>query len=220
MNKSLDLSSALMDYVLDHSEPLGPVARRLIDTTEALGGIAVMQVSPEQAVFLRLMVQLIGARRILEIGTFTGLSALVMAEALPKDGRVICLDQSEEWTSIGRRFWDEAGVSDRIELRLGDAKDSLRAMPESERFDLVFIDADKTGYPVYYEQALSRLNRGGVIMVDNTLWSGRVIDLADQDADTIAIRAFNSMLATDGRIDVMILPIADGLTLARPRVVR
>jgi caffeoyl-CoA O-methyltransferase len=166
------------------------------------------------------MVQLIGARRILEIGTFTGLSALVMAEALPKDGRVICLDQSEEWTSIGRRFWDEAGVSDRIELRLGDAKDSLRAMPESERFDLVFIDADKTGYPVYYEQALSRLNRGGVIMVDNTLWSGRVIDLADQDADTIAIRAFNSMLATDGRIDVMILPIADGLTLARPRVVR
>jgi caffeoyl-CoA O-methyltransferase len=206
-----------MGYALDHSEPLGPAARRLISTTEALGGISVMQISPEQAVFLRLMVRLIGARRVLEIGTFTGLSAMVMAEALPEDGRVVCLDQSEEWTAVARRFWTEAGVSDRIDLRLGDAMASLKAMPADERFDLVFIDADKSTYPAYYERALGRLNRGGVIMVDNTLWSGRVIDPADNEVDTVAIRAFNSQLAADPRIDVMILPIADGLTLARPR---
>ncbi|MGH8926968.1 MAG: O-methyltransferase [Acidimicrobiia bacterium] len=207
------LAPELVDYLLAHSEPLPVAARRLIDETAAMGELAGLQISPEQGLLMRLLVRLTGARRILEIGTFTGLSSMMMA--LGGAERVVCLDVSEEWTAIARRYWAEAGVAEVIDLRLGPALKSLRAMDPAERFDLVFIDADKGSYLDYYQTTIPRLSTGGLIMVDNTLWSGRVIDPTDRSANTETIRRFNAMVAGDPRVEVVLLPIGDGLTLIR-----
>jgi caffeoyl-CoA O-methyltransferase len=179
-----------------------------------------MQVSPEQGQFMALLVRLLGARRCLEVGTFTGYSALACALALPPDGRLVTLDISAEWTAVARRHWLDAGVADRIDLRLGPAAGSLAALlaeGAADSFDFAFVDADKTGYDAYYELALQLVRPGGLIAFDNVLWSGRVADPNAQDADTTALRALNRKLHADARVDLSMLPIGDGLTLARRR---
>jgi caffeoyl-CoA O-methyltransferase len=159
----------------------------------------------------------VGARRAIEVGTFTGYSSICIARGLPPDGRLLCCDVSEEWTALARRFWEKAGVADRIELRLAPAAETLRALPEDPVFDLAFLDADKPGYPVYYEEILRRLRPGGVILADNVLWMGRVADPAADDPQTAAIRAFNAQVAGDPRVDCVMIPLSDGLTLLRKR---
>ena len=179
-----------------------------------------MQIAPEQGQYMALLARLIGARQVIEIGVFTGYSALCVAQALPQDGRLLACDISEEWTDIARRYWAEAGVARRIELVLAPAMDTLQARlaaGEAGYYDMAFIDADKTAYTDYYEACLRLLRPGGLILVDNVLWSGRVADQGDQDADTLALRAFNKRLLDDERIDLSMLPVADGLTLARKR---
>jgi predicted O-methyltransferase YrrM len=179
-----------------------------------------MQIAPEQGQFMALLVRLLGARRCLEVGVFTGYSTLAVALALPPEGRVIACDISAEYTAIARRHWDAAGVAGRIELRLGPAADTLDALLAAGgagSYDFAFIDADKPAYPAYYERCLALLRPGGLIAVDNTLWGGAVADPADQEADTRAIRAFNGRLHGDARVDLSLAPIGDGLSLARKR---
>ncbi len=209
------LDATLYDYVLEHRSPDDAVVRGLREETARLGDRAVMQISPDQATFLRLLVAAIGARCAVEVGTFTGFSSLAIARGLPADGRLLCCDVSEEWTAIARRFWEKAGVSDRIELRLGPAAETLRRLPETPTFDFAFIDADKPGYAVYWDEIVRRLRPGGLVAVDNVLWDGDVVRLEKQDADTVAIRQFNEMVLADARVESVMLPIADGLTLAR-----
>ena len=218
-NRTLTVDDRLYDYMLAVSLREPAILRRLREETAALAESA-MQIAPEQGQFMAFLVESMGARRTLEIGTFTGYSALSVALALPADGRLIACDVSEEWTTIARRYWREAGVADKIELRLGpgiETLDRLIAEGESGRFDFAFIDADKESYGDYFERVLALLRPGGVIAVDNVLWSGRVADPDDDDADTRAIRAFNRSLRDDSRISLSLLPIADGLTLARKR---
>jgi caffeoyl-CoA O-methyltransferase len=176
-----------------------------------------MQIAPEQGAFLTLLTKLIGARNAVEVGTFTGYSSLCIARGLPADGRLLCCDVSDEWTSIARKAWKAAGVQNKIELKLAPGADTLRALPQEETIDLAFIDADKPGYPVYYEEILSRLRPNGVLLVDNVLWSGRVVDPDADDDNTKAIKAFNDMVAADDRVEAVMLPISDGLTLIRKR---
>jgi caffeoyl-CoA O-methyltransferase len=179
-----------------------------------------MQISPEQGQFMALLVELMGARKTLEVGTFTGYSALVVALALPADGRVVACDVSEEWTSVARRYWDEAGVAHKIDLRLGPAWKTLESLLDEGRrhdFDFAFIDADKVNYDAYYELALELVRPGGLIAVDNTLWHGKVIDPAVTDDDTEAIRRLNAKLESDERVTLSLVPIGDGLSLARRR---
>jgi len=215
--KSLGIGPELHAYLVAHGSPPDEIQQQLIRETEELGGIARMQVACEQGAFLTLLARAIGARRALEVGTFTGYSALCIARGLPEDGQLLCLDVSEEWTAIGRRAWERAGLGKRIELRIGPAAEALRALPEEETFDLAFIDADKTGYETYLELILPRLRTGGLILVDNVLWHGSVVDLEQQDPDTVAIREFNARRATDPRVDCVMLPISDGLTFLRKR---
>jgi caffeoyl-CoA O-methyltransferase len=174
-----------------------------------------MQIAPEQGVFMELLVRLCGARRAVEVGTFTGYSALCIARGLPDDGTLLACDVSDEWTSIGRRYWERAGVAKKIELRIGPAVETLRALPQEPRFDLAFIDADKPSYPAYYEEILRRLRPNGLILVDNVLWMGRVVDPSADDENTRAIRAFNDLVAADRRVDCVVLAVSDGLTLLR-----
>jgi caffeoyl-CoA O-methyltransferase len=179
-----------------------------------------MQISPEQGQLMALLVQALGAKKTLEVGTFTGYSALVVALALPAAGKVVACDVSEEWTAIGRRHWQEAGVADKIDLRLAPALDTLDGLirsGESGSFDFAFIDADKTNYDGYYERALILLRPGGLIAIDNVLWSGKPIDESVTDADTVAIRALNRKLHDDQRVALSMLPVGDGLTLALKR---
>lgn len=212
---TLPLTPELANYLVDHSSPLPPTAALLIDETTGLGAIARMQVSPEQGLFLRLLIKLTGARRVLEIGTFTGFSSLMMAYGGAE--RIVCLDISEEFTAVARRYWADAGFGDVIDLRIGPAVESLKRMGEGDMFDFVFIDADKENYLVYFELSLARLEPDGLIAVDNTLWSGTVIDQSDQRPDTVAIRSFNEAVAHDDRVEALILPIGDGLSLIRRR---
>ncbi|QNT69792.1 class I SAM-dependent methyltransferase [Defluviicoccus vanus] len=219
--RTIGLSEELHRYLLGTSLREVPLQRRLREETAALPN-AQMQISPDQGQFMALLVRLIGARRILEIGTFTGYSALAMALAMPADGRLVACDINAEWTAIGRRYWTEAGVGDRIDLHLAPALatlDQLLVEGCAGSFDLAFIDADKESYAAYYERALELLRPGGLILVDNTLWNGAVADPARNDPDTVAIRAFNAACLTDERIDFSLLPIGDGLTLARKREV-
>ncbi len=213
--KSFFLGAEIHDYLVAHGSPPDDVQRALIEETAALGPVAGMQVAPEQGAFLTLLTAALGVRNAVEVGTFTGYSALCIARGLVPSGRLVCCDVSEEWTSIGKRHWAAAGVADRIELRIGPALDTLEAMPRDSSIDLAFIDADKPNYAAYYEALLPRVRPNGVILVDNVLWSGRVIDPAADDENTKAIRAFNDKVAADERVESVMIPLSDGLTLLR-----
>jgi len=218
VNRTLNLDDSLYTYVLAHSLREHPAQTALREATAAHPD-AVMQIGPEQGQFMALLVRLIGAKRTIEIGVFTGYSALCVALALPDDGYVLACDVSDEYTRIGRPFWQQAGVADKIDLRLAPARQSLDARlaaGEAGTFDFAFIDADKPAYDDYYERCLKLLRRGGLIAIDNTLWSGDVARPA-KTANTAALQALNDKLARDERIDVSLLPIGDGLTLARKR---
>ncbi|RKR88550.1 caffeoyl-CoA O-methyltransferase [Micromonospora pisi] len=214
--KSLPLTEELHSYLIAHGSPPDDIARELIDeTVDALPNDAQMQVAPEQAALLTFLTQLVNARQAVEVGTFTGMSSLAIARGLPADGRLTCFDISSEFTSVARRYWARAGVDDRIELRIGPAAEGLRSLPNEPYLDLAFIDADKVSYPIYWDELVPRMRPGGLIVVDNVLRGGRV--LAPQDEADRAIVAFNADVRADVRVDVVMLPIADGLTLARRR---
>jgi len=217
-NRSLNLDDTLYEYLLTHSLREHPeqIALREVTRSHPRAG---MQISPEQGQFMALLVKLIGARRALEIGVFTGYSALSVALALPTDGRILACDISEEYTRIGRRYWERAGVAHKIDLRLAPALETLDAelaAGAAGRYDFAFIDADKTGYASYVERCLQLLRPGGLIAIDNVLWSGAVARPA-RDEDTRALQALNERLHGDERIDLSMLPVGDGLTLARKR---
>ncbi len=211
------LDDALYAYLVAHRSPDDAVVAELREETARLGGMAVMQIAPDQATLLRILVSAIGARRAIEVGTFTGLSALAIARGLPPDGQLLCLDVSDEWTRIARRYWEKAGVADRIELRLGPAADTLRSLPESPSFDFAFIDADKRSYGLYWQEVVRRLRPGGIVAVDNVLWEGEVVKPDKCGEDVEAIRSFNESVLRDGRVESVMLAVADGLTLARKR---
>jgi len=215
--KSFHLPSEIHAYLVAHGTPPDAVQQALIEDTKALGGISIMQVAPEQGALLTLLTRLIGARRAIEIGTFTGYSALCIARGLPPDGRLVCCDVSDEWTKVGRPHWEKAGVAGRIDLRIAPARETLAGLAGARDYDLAFIDADKTGYDAYYEALLGLIRPGGLILVDNVLWGGSVVDPQNQADDTRAIRAFNDKVAGDERVDCVMTAIADGLTLLRVR---
>lgn len=215
-NRTLTLTPSLYEYLCSVSLREPKLLARLRQET-ARDEAATMQVSPEQGQFMGLLVELMQARNVLEIGTYTGYSSLCMALALPEDGRLVCCDLSEQWTRIARRYWAEAGVEDKIRLHLAPALETLRKLldrGEAATFDMAFIDADKEHYPEYYEFCLQLLRPGGLLLADNTLWSGRVIDASDRNASTEAIRRFNLLLHDDERVSLSMLPLGDGLTLA------
>jgi caffeoyl-CoA O-methyltransferase len=217
--RSFLLTPELADYVRAGSEAPDDVVVDLLAETAALAergeAPATFQIAPEQGAFMQLLTRAVGARRAIEIGTFTGFSALCIARGLPDDGSLLCLDRSEEWTAVARRYWDRAGLGERIELRLGDALPTLQALPAVETFDLAFVDADKTGYPAYVEELYDRMTTNGLVLLDNTLRSGRVLD--PQSDDDRAIADLNAALAADPRWETVLLPVADGLTVLRKR---
>jgi len=217
--RSLNLTPELRDYLLSVGVREDPRHVALREETAALSE-ARMQISPEQGALMAMLVRLTGARRILEVGTFTGYSALAMALALPADGHVTCCDVSEEWTAVARRHWDAAGVGDRITLHLGPALDTLDRLLSaggSDRYDMAFVDADKENLPNYHERCLQLVRRGGAVLYDNVLWGGSVVDPDDQEPSTQAIRQLNAQIHADERVDVVLVPIGDGLTIARRR---
>jgi predicted O-methyltransferase YrrM len=216
MTRRIGLDDRLYDYLLSVSPPEHPVLARLRRETAGIphGG---MQIGTEQGAFFQLLVQLIGARRCLEIGVFTGYSSLAVALALPADGRITACDISEEWTAVARRYWQEAGIADRIDLRLAPALETLDALiagGATGSYDFAFVDADKAGYAAYHERVLTLLRPGGLAAYDNVLWGGAVADPADTTEDTRALRSFNAALAKDPRIRLSMLPLGDGVTLA------
>jgi predicted O-methyltransferase YrrM len=218
-NRSIVLTDPLYDYMNAVSLRESPCLLALREETAAMSQHR-MQISPEQGQFMALLVRLTGARRCLEVGVFTGYSSLATALALPEDGRIVACDISEEWTAVARRHWRAAGVEHKVDLRIAPADVTLEALladGEEGGFDFAFIDADKGGYLGYYERLLRLLRPGGLLLVDNTLWSGRVADPGVTDADTVALRQFNEYLCRDSRIDLSLLPVGDGLTLARKR---
>ena len=214
--RTLNLDKRLYEYLIGHSAREHPVQRELREATSGMPH-AGMQISPDQGQFMALLARLLGARRTIEVGVFTGYSALSVALALPPDGRIVACDVNEEWTAMARKYWAKANVADRIDLRLAPALqtlDGLIATGEAARYDFAFIDADKPNYLAYYERCLTLVRPGGLIAVDNTLWSGAVADLADNSANTVAIRAFNDAVHADARVELAMLSIGDGLTLA------
>ena len=217
--RSIDLTDKVYDYLLANSIREKPVFKELRKATAKLP-MAGMQISPEQGQFMMLLVELIGARKALEIGTFTGYSGLCVASAMPADGHLWCCDVSEEFTSVARRFWKKAKVDKKITLTLAPATETVAKLLKAKHggtFDFAFIDADKSNYDAYYEAALKLLRRGGLIAIDNVLWSGRVADPMRKDPDTQAIRKLNAKIHKDKRVSASLLPIGDGLTLARKR---
>jgi predicted O-methyltransferase YrrM len=218
-NKTIGISDELAAYVLKVGTREPDILVRLREETAALPQHG-MQIAPEEGAFLAMLVELTGARRCIEIGTFTGYSSLAVARALPDDGRLVCCDVSEEWSSLARKYWDEAGVAGKIDLHVAPAVetlDQLLASDQEATYDLAFVDADKSGYDGYYERLMRLVRPGGLIVFDNTLWGGEVLDEDTQDKDTRAIRALNTKLEGDERISLCLLPIADGVTLARRR---
>lgn len=212
--KTLSMTDELHAYLVAHGSQPDPLLAELItETWASLPDRAHMQIAPEQARFLTVLTRLLGVRHAVEVGTFTGLSSLSVARGLPDDGRLICCDVSAEFTDVARRYWARAGLADRIELRLGPAAQTLRAMPEEPHIDLAFIDADKTGYPAYWTELVPRMRPGGVLLVDNVLRHGRVLDPRDPD-DEAMIR-FNDQVLADERVESVMLPLADGVTMAR-----
>ncbi|MEX6502646.1 O-methyltransferase [Pseudomonas zhanjiangensis] len=218
-NRTLNLDDDLYRYLLDVSLREAPLLRQLREETARLAN-AQWQIAPEQGQFMALLVKLTGARRLLEVGTFTGYSALCMAAAMPADGQLICCDIPGDYNAVAERYWREAGLAGQIEQRLAPALETLAALEAdglAGSFDLIFIDADKANYPAYFEHALRLLRQGGLILFDNTLWSGRVLEQHPDSADTRAIQALNRALRDDVRIDLSLLPLGDGLTLCRKR---
>jgi predicted O-methyltransferase YrrM len=218
-SRTLELNDRLYEYLLAHTLREPPLMARLRAETAKLT-YGTMQISPEQGQLMALLIEMIGARRALEVGTFTGYSALAVALALPADGRLIACDISEDYTAVGRRYWAEAGVADKIDLRIGPALNTLDSLLKdgaAGSFDFMFIDADKTNYRHYYERGLQLLRQGGLLAVDNVLWSGAVADPAQDDKDTQAIRDLNEAIHADPRVSMAMVPIGDGLTLARKR---
>jgi len=216
--KGIEVTDGLIDYLLAHSLPRSDAHQDLVRVTwDTMGDRAGMQISPEQGPFLTLLVRLVGVRTAVEVGTFTGLSALCIAEGLADDGRLTCFDISEEFTSVGRRHWERAGVSDRIDLIIGPASDTLAAFSPPEPIDFAFIDADKGGYRTYYERILELTRPGGLIVVDNALWGGAVADPLSERPQVEVIRDFNDAVAADDRVDATLLNVGDGLMLARKR---
>jgi len=215
----LALDDNLYRYLISVSLRESDLLRRLREETAAMPN-ANMQIAPDQGQFMAMLLKLMGARRCIEVGVFTGYSSLLLATALPPDGCIVACDISEDYTRIARRFWEEAGIAERIDLRIGPALDTLSGLLAAEgpdSFDFAFIDADKSGYDDYYERCLRLIRPGGVIAIDNTLWHGSVADPNIDDGDTVAIRALNDKLHTDARIDLSLLPIGDGLTLCCKR---
>lgn len=218
-NRTLNLNETVYEYLLEHSLRESPLLKQVREETATLE-MAQMQISPEQGQFLNLLIKLLGARQIIEIGVFTGYSALCMAEALPADGRLLACDINREWTDIARHYWRQAGLDQKMELLLAPAAETLQRLIENgntNSFDFAFIDADKGNYLTYYEQCLELVRQGGMIGIDNTLWGGDVADPGINDDDTRAIRALNDTLHSDARVDISLLPIGDGLTLALKR---
>lgn len=218
-NRTLSLDDALYEYLLKVSLREDPLLKRLRDETLAMPQ-ANMQIAPEQGQFMAMLVRLMGAKRCIEVGTFTGYSALCVARAIGSDGRLIACDMNVEWTAIAQRYWQEAGVANRIDLLIGPGDQSLEGLissGESGSFDFAFIDADKANYLRYYELCLSLLRQGGLIAIDNTLWDGAVVDRMNKEASTRAIRELNEFVYKDDRVDISLVPIGDGLTLARKR---
>lgn len=217
MEKFLALTSDLYRYMVAHCSDRDPLLAELMAETESLGPVSVMQISAEQGAFMTLLARAIGARCAVEVGTFTGYSALCIARGLPDDGRLLCCDVNEEWTALARKYWERAGVANKIDLRIAPALDTLRALPATEQFDLAFIDADKVNYARYYEEILKRLRPNGLILFDNVFWLGQVLDPHDTSEDTQALRRLNDQLASDARVETVMLPISDGLTIARKK---
>jgi len=214
--RSEQLSDALQDYVDTHSTPPDDILRDLAEQTASMfGAEAGMQIGPEQGTFMTLLARLVGAASAVEVGTFTGYSAICVARGLAEGGQLLCCDVSEEWTSVAREYWKRAGLADQIELRLGPAAQTLRELPEGTTFDFAFIDADKTSYVEYWDLIMPLIRSNGVILVDNTLSHGRVVDQPITDETVRAIRQFNDHARADDRVELVLLPIGDGLTLAR-----
>ena len=209
------LAPGLHDYLVSHSTPPDPLLAELIaETARRFPDRVIFQIGPEQGTFMTMLAGVLGARQAIEVGTFTGYSSICLARGLAPGGKLICCDVSEEWTSLARAYWQQAGLADRIELRLGPALGTLRALPTSPAFDLAFIDADKTGYLGYWQEVVPRMRPGGLILVDNTLLHGRIFR-ADPDPDAVAMREFNEHVLTDDRVVLAMLPVGDGLTVAR-----
>ena len=216
--KFVPLSDEIHDYVLRHGHNQDPLLAELAKETRRRVGIhARMQIDPMQGTFMALLVAASGAQRALEIGTFTGYSALCVARALPPDGHLLCCDVSQEWTAIGQRYWERAGVAHKITLTLGPALATLRALPAQPSFDFAFIDANKEDYPAYYEEVLTRLHPNGLILVDNVLQRGRVVEADANDDEVQAVRELNERIAGDTRVEAVMLPLADGLTIVRKK---
>ena len=216
-HRSFFLEESLHDYVLDNTTAGDAVDASLSAATRELGGVARMQVARDQGAFLSMLVSAVRPRLAVEVGTFTGTSSLAIARALPDGGRLLCCDVSEEWTAIARRHWEAAGVSDRIDLVIAPAIQTLRALAVDTQVDFAFIDADKTGYLAYYEELVPRLSDHGLLVVDNVLWSGRVMDTSILDDDTVALREFNARVVADDRVEVVMLSIGDGVSVVRRR---
>jgi predicted O-methyltransferase YrrM len=217
--RTLTVTSELVDYAVAHGTwPEDPVLRDLREETAALGAVAGMQIGADEGQLLTLFARMVGARRAVEVGTFTGYSSLCIARGLAPGGTLLCCDVSEEWTALARKAWDRARLADRIALRIAPAIETLRSLPTEPAIDLAFIDADKGGYWDYWDELAPRVRPGGVLLADNVLWSGRVAeDDGDEDENVRAIREFNDRVAADARVDVVVLPAFDGLTIARRR---
>jgi caffeoyl-CoA O-methyltransferase len=216
--KFFTLTLDLYNYLVAHGGNDDALLAELADeTARRMGGVAMMQVSPEQGTFMTILARATGARHAVELGTFTGYSAICIARALPPDGTLLCCDVSAEWTAVARRYWEKAGLSHKITLKLAPALETLRALPASESFDFAFIDADKSNYPSYYDEILKRLRPNGLILIDNVLWNGEVLNRRNQTADTRAIRELNDFLPGDKRVDMVMLPVADGITICRKK---
>lgn len=215
--KFIPLTPKLYEYAVAHGHNGDPVRAELAAETTKLGRVSGMQIAAEQGTLMGILAAAIGARSAVEVGTFTGYSALCVARALPADGKLLCCDVNEEWTSLGRRYWERAGVANKITLKLAPAAETLKALPASHTFDFAFIDADKTNYAIYYEEILKRMRPSGLILLDNVLWSGRIMDESVQDTDTQALRKLNDFIAKDTRVEAVMLAVADGLTIVRKK---
>ncbi len=214
----ITVTEELHDYVVAHGTPPGELEQDLAaETQRATGRAAGMQIEPEYAALLTMLTRLVHARHAVEVGTFTGMSSLAIGRGLAEGGRLVCFDISDEYTAIARRFWQRAGLADKIELRLGPAVEGLAALPDEPYLDLAFIDADKESYGAYWDALVPRMRSGGMLVVDNVLWSGRVLDEHPKDASTASLIDFNAKAAADPRVDVVMLPFSDGVTLARKR---